>query len=125
GREGHLRRGRGQAEPGGDSICTRPAVRHRSAGTPRGGLPMKWLGSLALALALTFLTLPVVAIFVHTGPGALVSSLGDAAALDALRLSLETSAIALAIIVAIGTPAAYLLATRRFRGKALVTTFVE
>jgi molybdate transport system permease protein len=67
----------------------------------------------------------VVAIFVHTGPDELVSSLGDAAALDALRLSLETSAIALAIVVAVGTPAAYLLATRRFRGKALVTTLVE
>jgi molybdate transport system permease protein len=67
----------------------------------------------------------VVAIFVHTGPDELVSSLGDAAALDALRLSLETSAIALAIVIAIGTPAAYLLATRRFRGKALATTLVE
>ena len=67
----------------------------------------------------------MVAIFVHTGPDELVSSLGDAAALDALRLSLETSAIALAIVVAVGTPAAYLLATRRFRGKALVTTLVE
>jgi molybdate transport system permease protein len=83
------------------------------------------LTALAMAVALTFLTLPVVAIFVHTGPAALLSSLGDAAAVDALRLSFETSAIALAIVVAIGTPAAYLLATRRFRGRALVTTLVE
>jgi molybdate transport system permease protein len=83
------------------------------------------LTTLALALALAFLTLPIVAIFVHTGPGALVSSLGDAAAVDALRLSLETSTIALAIVVVVGTPAAYLLATRRFRGRALVTTLVE
>jgi molybdate transport system permease protein len=83
------------------------------------------LTGIALALALAFLTLPVLAIFVHTGPGAIVGSLGDAAALDALRLSLETSATALAIIVAVGTPAAYLLATRRFPGRALVTTLVE
>jgi molybdate transport system permease protein len=87
--------------------------------------PFTLLTTAALALALTFLTLPVVAIFVHTGPDDLVSSLGDDAALDALRLSLETSAIALALVVLVGTPAAYLLATRRFRGKALVTTLIE
>jgi molybdate transport system permease protein len=79
----------------------------------------------ALALALTFLTLPVVAVFANTDPAKLWSSLGDASARDALRLSLETSAIALAIIVAVGTPAAYFLATRRFRGHALVVTLVE
>jgi molybdate transport system permease protein len=79
----------------------------------------------ALALALVFLTLPVVAIFANTSPGDLIDSLGDASARDALRLSLETSLIALAIVLAVGTPAAYLLATRRFRGHALVVTLVE
>jgi molybdate transport system permease protein len=79
----------------------------------------------ALTLALAFLTIPVVAIFANTAPDDLVSSLGDASARDALRLSLETSLIALAIIVAVGTPAAYLLATRRFRGHALLVTLVE
>jgi molybdate transport system permease protein len=80
---------------------------------------------LALATALAFLTLPVVAIFVEVAPGELVGSLGDDAALDALRLSLETSAIALALIVVIGTPAAWLLATRRWRGRSVVITLVE
>ncbi len=79
----------------------------------------------ALAAALLFLTIPVVAIFANTAPGDLVKSLGDSSARDALRLSLETSAIALTIIVAVGTPAAYLLATRAFRGRALVTTLIE
>jgi molybdate transport system permease protein len=79
----------------------------------------------ALSLTLLFLTLPVVAIFVDTGPLDLVSSLGDEGALDALRLSLVCSGIAVAIIVVVGTPAAYLLATRRFRGRALVITLVE
>ena len=87
--------------------------------------PFTALIALALAAALTFLTLPIVAIFVHTGPGALLSSLGDSASLDALRLSLETSTIALAIVVLVGTPAAYLLATRRFPGRALLITLVE
>ena len=87
--------------------------------------PFTALIALALAVALTFLTLPIVAIFVHTGPGALLSSLGDSASLDALRLSLETSTIALAIVIVVGTPAAYLLATRRFPGRALLITLVE
>jgi molybdate transport system permease protein len=81
--------------------------------------------SLALALLLAFLTLPVVAIFVDVPPGDLVSSLGDDAALDALRLSLETSGIALAIIVVVGTPAAWFLATRRWRGRNVIVTLVE
>jgi molybdate transport system permease protein len=79
----------------------------------------------ALALALCFLTFPVVAVFVDVGPGDLLSSLDDPEALDALRLSLETTAIALATILLVGTPAAWLLATRRFRGHAAVTTMIE
>ena len=78
-----------------------------------------------LALALTFLTLPVVAVFVNTSPGRLLSSLGDRSALDALALSAETTTIAALIIVLVGTPAAYYLATRDFRGRALVTTLLE
>jgi molybdate transport system permease protein len=72
----------------------------------------------ALAAALVFLTLPVLAIFLDVG-------LGDPAAVDALRLSLECSLAALAIIVGVGTPAAYFLATREFRGKSAVVTLIE
>jgi molybdate transport system permease protein len=79
----------------------------------------------ALSAALVFLTLPVVAIFVDVGPGELLSQLDDPASLDALRLSLETTLIALAVILAAGTPAAYLLATRSFRGRAVVLTLIE
>jgi molybdate transport system permease protein len=79
----------------------------------------------ALAVAVAFLALPVVAVFADAPPRELVSSLGDDAALDALRLSFECSAIALAIIVVIGTPAAWLLATRRFPGREVLITIVE
>jgi molybdate transport system permease protein len=81
--------------------------------------------ALALAAALTFLTLPVVAIFVDTSPARLLEALGERGALDALWLSLKTTAMSLAIILVVGTPAAYLLATRSFRGKAAVVTLVE
>jgi molybdate transport system permease protein len=89
---------------------------------------MTWFAALlalALALALTFLTLPVVAIFVDRSPGDLLDSLGEQGVLDALWLSLRTTAMALAIILLIGTPAAYLLATRSFRGKSIVVTLIE
>jgi molybdate transport system permease protein len=79
----------------------------------------------ALAAVLFFLTLPVVAIFVNVGPGQLLARLDDPASLDALRLSLETTAIALAVILLVGTPAAYLLGTRSFRGRATVLTLIE
>lgn len=78
-----------------------------------------------LACVLAFLTLPVVAIFANTSPGRLLSSLDDPAAQDALWLSLKTTLAALVIIVVVGTPASYLLATRRFRGRAVVQTLVE
>ena len=89
----------------------------------RGCFPLV-LGA-TLAVALAFLTVPVVAVFVDVAPADLLSSLGDPSSLDALRLSLETTVIAVAIIVAVGTPASYFLATRSFRGRALVTTLIE
>jgi molybdate transport system permease protein len=89
------------------------------------GIGFKVLLFLALAVALAFLTLPVAAIFVDVGPGELLSRLDDPASLDALRLSLETTVIALVVILVVGTPAAYVLATRSFRGRAVVLTLIE
>jgi molybdate transport system permease protein len=79
----------------------------------------------ALAIALSFLTLPVVAIFVDSSPADLVDSLGEPGVLDALWLSLRATAAAIALILVVGTPAAYLLATRSFPGKAVVVTLIE
>ncbi len=79
----------------------------------------------ALALALAFLVLPIVAIFADTSPARLLHSLDDPAAQDALWLSLKTTLLALLIIIVFGTPAAYLLATRAFPGRAVVQTLVE
>jgi molybdate transport system permease protein len=79
----------------------------------------------ALTITLVFLVLPIVAIFTHTAPGQLIRSLGEPAATEALGLSLETTSIAIALIVLVGTPAAYLLATRSFRGRSILITLVE
>jgi molybdate transport system permease protein len=100
------------------------ALRHRA----RRGSRAPWfavvLGA-SIALVLAFLVLPVLAIFVNTGPARLVASLGESESTEALRLSLETTAIAIAIIVIVGTPAAFLLATRSFPGKSILVTLVE
>jgi molybdate transport system permease protein len=87
--------------------------------------PFGVLLAVSLAVSLLFLTLPVAAIFLDTSPAELWRSLGEEGALDALRLSLICSTTALALIVMFGTPAAWLLATRRFRGRSLVITLVE
>jgi molybdate transport system permease protein len=79
----------------------------------------------ALSVVLAFLVLPVVAIFANTAPRDLIDSLGNEVSRDALWLSLKTSAAAITLIVIVGTPAAYLLATREFRGKSLVVTAIE
>lgn len=86
---------------------------------------MRTLLGVALGVTLVFLGLPVVALFVDADPGDLVSSLGDSSSLEALRLSLETSLVAVALILLVGTPAAWMLATREFRLKPLVVTLVE
>ena len=79
----------------------------------------------ALAVTLCFLTLPIVAIFVDTGPRELLDSLSDPIAVDALVLSLWTSTLSVLIIVVVGTPSAYLLATRSFRGRNVLITLIE
>jgi molybdate transport system permease protein len=87
--------------------------------------PFGLLSLLALTLAVAFLLLPIVAIFADVSPGRLVGALGEASAREALWLSLRTTAIAMAIVIVVGTPAAYLLGRRRFRGRAVVITAIE
>lgn len=80
---------------------------------------------LSLAVALAFLVLPLIAIFLRIPPKELFAQLGSDVAVDALIVTAKTSLIAQAIIVLVGTPAAYLVAMRSFRGKSLVITLVE
>ena len=72
-----------------------------------------------------FLLLPLVAIFTRIPLGRLVDQLGRGVVTDAIVVSVETTLIAQALILLFGTPAAYLLATRRFPGRSLAVTLVE
>ena len=79
----------------------------------------------ATFVALAFLFVPILAIFVHVPPGKLVAQLSNPVVTDALVVSLKTSVIAAVLILLFGTPTAYVLATRRFRGHSLLVTLVE
>jgi molybdate transport system permease protein len=78
----------------------------------------------ATAATLGFLALPVVAIFTHVTPGRLAAQLGNGVVVDALEVSAKTTALAQALVLLFGTPAAYALA-HRFRGRGLLVTLVE
>ena len=79
----------------------------------------------ATVLVLGFLVLPIVAIFARVPLHLLIDQLDDPIVRDALVLTAVTNAIALAVIIGFGTPAAYLLGRRRFRGRTFVVTLVE
>ncbi len=79
----------------------------------------------AALLSLGFLVLPVIAIFTHVSPATLVSQLSNPVVRNALVVSAKTTVLAQALVLLVGTPTAYLLATRRFRGRSLAVTAVE
>ena len=81
--------------------------------------------TVATAVSLSFLLLPIVAIFAELSLSELRDGLTSDVTLDALRVTAETNLVAMMLIVGFGTPTAYLLATRTFRGKALLVTLVE
>lgn len=83
------------------------------------------LAGVLTALALTFLLLPVLAIFLRITPAELGAQLTSDVAVHALLLSLRTSLIASVLILVVGTPAAHLIAVNRFPGRSLLITLVE
>jgi molybdate transport system permease protein len=79
----------------------------------------------AVAVAVLFLALPVAALFLRVPPGDLLHAARSGVFRDALVVSLKTSLIAHAAVLVVGTPAAYVLARRRFRGRGLVLSLIE
>ena len=74
---------------------------------------------------MAFVGLPLLAIFLRVPLSTLVAQLHSPVALDALRISLKTSLVALAFIVVVGTPVAHLLGTKRFPGRVVLVTLFE
>lgn len=97
------------------------SVRARGRGDPI----LAVAAGLATVVLLSFVLLPVAAIFLRTSPARLIAQLHSKVALDALGVSLRTTIIALAAILMLGTPAAYVLATRTKRWTVVMTTLLE
>lgn len=77
------------------------------------------------ALLLGLLALPVVAVAVGGLGGGLSTALTDPRVLPALLLSLRTSALAVTIVVTLGTPLALLLARARGVGARMASALVD
>lgn len=94
------------------------------SGPPRPAVPMVLAGVLASALLL-FLVAPVGEL-VRLGGGEGVRRLGtDAELRGALALTAAAASAATLVGVVAGTPLAYLLARRAFRGRALVSALLD
>ena len=81
--------------------------------------------ALAAGILLSFLALPLVALFTQAPLGEIPKLLSEPVLQEILLVTLKTNLIANALIIVLGTPTAYLLATRRFPGRALLVTLVE
>lgn len=102
-----------------------PAAVIEGGGSRAGRAIGAALLALCVGITLTFLALPIVALFAEVPLSSVPDLLSDPVVRKALEVTARTNLVANILILAFGTPLAYLLATKRFRGRALVVTLVE
>jgi molybdate transport system permease protein len=90
-----------------------------------GRLALAVASVIVIALAVAFLLLPIVALVTYQPVHDLIHGFGTKFATDAILVSLKTNAIAFVLMIVFGTPFAYVLGRRRFRGRSVVLTLVE
>jgi molybdate transport system permease protein len=101
------------------------ASRSSRFSTARRGWGEASLVAVAAVFA-AFLGLPVLTLVGRAIlDGSLLAAIASRVVLDALRLSLVTTAISLFITVTLGLPLAFVLARRLFRGKGLLEAIVD
>jgi len=74
---------------------------------------------------LALIVIPPFALLIRTSPGTLLRYLGTSAVVQAIWLSLWTSAISLLVTVVFGTPLAYLLGRGKFFGKGVLEVLID
>ena len=79
----------------------------------------------ALALLAGFISLPLLSLVVWTVDKEAWRAMASPIAVDALLLSIRTTAITMAILLVVGTPAAYVLARVHFRGNRVISTLID
>src|SRR4029453_2872012 len=90
---------------------------------PRGAFTA--LLALCAGITIAFLAIPIVALFTQVPLRDVPGLLGRPEVQDALAVTLRTNAIANALILAFGTPTAWLIARRQFPVRALLVTLIE
>ena len=85
----------------------------------------EWLFVLPSLLLLALLALPVLALLWRAGANGILTLVAEPSAIAALRLSLLTSTLSVLIAMITGTPLAFVLARRRFRGKTLLELVID
>lgn len=80
---------------------------------------------IVLVLAMTFIALPVASLFIKSPLDATLRSMHDPMVIDALRLSLMTSALTTVIVVLMGTPVAYVNARFHYFGKEIADSLID
>lgn len=80
---------------------------------------------LLLTLAMAFIALPVLALFLRSPMDTIIDTLHDPVVIDALRLSLMTSTITTITVVIMGTPIAYVSARFSYPGKELADSLID
>lgn len=79
----------------------------------------------ALALLAGFISLPLLSLVVWTIDEQAWRAMASPTAVDALLLSIRTTAITMLILLVVGTPAAYVLARVNFRGNRVINTLID
>jgi molybdate transport system permease protein len=104
---------------------TAAAAAHSGGRARVGRAGLAALLALCAGIVLTFLALPIVALFAEIPLASVPELLGDPVVTKAIEVTVRTNVVANVLILTLGTPLAYLLATKRFPGRTLVVTLVE
>ena len=81
--------------------------------------------ALLIFLAMSFIALPVASLFLKSPLDTVLRSLYSPMVVDALKLSLSTSAVSTMIVVLLGTPLAYVNARFRYPGKEIADSLID
>ena len=72
-----------------------------------------------------FIVLPITAVFLRIDPNQVNAQLQNPIIVEAIKLSLYTSAVATLIAFVLTVPTAYFMATRKFYGKTVIDTIID
>jgi molybdate transport system permease protein len=80
---------------------------------------------LVFGVVISYLTLPIVALFLYEPISSFVNSLSSEMVQEAIKLSLLTTFTSLFIVIIFGTPVAYYNARHQYRGKRIIETLID